>query len=207
MAGSPHPSLQIVRAYWEALRDGALPPFHRQVEARGLEAALSHTFTLRRIDARTTRFHAVGQAVAAMIVVRPLADTPVAALFAAEARPRAADLAEAVFAGPAILEMDLVAQEAARGHRLAARLHLLPLRDPAGRTTEAMGCLVPLDGADPRPTAFAIAGSRVMPLQTGAAVPAGTLRAVTGFAEPPAPFAAKARTGGRPHLRLVHTRD
>ncbi|MCB2111761.1 MAG: PAS domain-containing protein, partial [Rhodobacteraceae bacterium] len=53
-------SISVVRAYWEALRAGREVPYRSEIDPRGIESALEHTFVLERIAPRIARFRLAG---------------------------------------------------------------------------------------------------------------------------------------------------
>lgn len=132
--------LAQVRAYWEGLRWEGDIPLRAQINPRGIESALSSTFLIERVAPGIARFRIAGMDLADLMgaEVRGL---PMSAIFSATARPALADQLEQVFAGPAVLVLNLVTPSGLGRPPLTARLVVMPLRDDAGQTGLALGCI------------------------------------------------------------------
>lgn len=210
-SGGSGPGLAELRAYWEALRDGAALPRRDQVDPRGIAGVLERAFLIERIAPGLARIRLAGAGLAHMLGM-DLRGMPLSALFVPEARMRLAAALEPVFAGPAILDA-AVSGEAGWGRAgFLAEMLVLPLGE-AGVVDCAIGAVsLPDDtGRAPRRLVLERASSArvegvaphvVAPLPFPA--PSARRRApdlsAPAFAEPPVPWRAPP---GRGHLRLV----
>lgn len=229
--GSRFAMLAEVRAYWEGLRHGGALPERDRIDPRGIAGALENTFLLERVAPGIARFRIAGMQLHDLMGM-DVRGMPLSALFEPAARNRLSDGLEAVFSGPAVLELWLEAERGIGRPALEGRMIVLPLVGSKGETDLALGCLA-MEGALGRaPRRFAVAGlmrevierrqalraqtawegpERRLPNLPPAAAPAPapvSLRPVqaAGFAEKPAEFAPRPPRG-KPHLRLVHPRD
>lgn len=201
------PSISVVRAYWEALRNGRDVPCRSEIDPRGIRTALEHTFILERIAPRVARFRLSGKHLNDLMGCE-VRGMPLTSFFTPAARGEIETLLARVFDGPETADLTLSAESAAGQGAMEARLLLLPMKSDLGDISRALGCLV-CDGAIRRtPVRFTIAAARVMP--TGGSAPAGALRRpasiAPGFGEAAAAFqrsAGNARASERPYLRLV----
>ncbi|MES2145363.1 MAG: PAS domain-containing protein [Pseudomonadota bacterium] len=193
-----------VRAYWEGLRkDGGIPA-RDAIDPRGIAGALEQVFMIERIAPGLARFRLVGSKITELVGC-DMRGMPFTALFDPDGRRKSGPLLEGVFAGPAILHVDLEAERGIGKPALRAHLMLLPLLSHGDKTDLALGCLA-LDGPIGRaPRRFAVARSQ---LESLSAVSAGTRSAETAFAEPAPAFVVPRppRSEGR-HLRLVQSSD
>ena len=136
---------------------------------------------------------------------------PFSVLFEPAARRVIAHTLNEVFDGPAVSDLRLDAERNIARPNLAARMLLLPLRNDAGVTDLAVGCLAL--SADPgrRSRRFHIASTQTVPL--GDATPRSAAKDVAFPAIRPAPVGAFAENApvfapapagpAHPHLRLV----
>lgn len=192
-------AVSAVRAYWEALRNGRDTPFRSEIDPRGIESALEHTFILERIAPRLARFRLAG-AHLNMLMGMEVRGMPLTAFFTAATRGDSEAILARVFDGPETAELTLVPEAATRRPGIEARMLLLPLRSDLGDVSRALGCLVATGRTGPIPMRFDIAGARLV--QT---IGAGRPQA-RGFGEPHTAFrsrAARPDIAGQPHLRLV----
>ncbi len=201
------PSISVVRAYWEALRNGRDVPHRSEIDPRGIKAALEHTFILERIAPRVARFRLSGKHLNDLIGYE-VRGMPLTSFFTPAARGEVEAILARVFDGPETAELTLAA-DSPTGRTLAeGRLLLLPMKSDLGDISRALGCLV-YDGPIRRtPLRFTIAGARVMP--TGGGATAGSFRRTQpiaqGFSEAGASFLGStgpASASERPYLRLV----
>jgi hypothetical protein len=187
-----------LHAYWEALRNGRAVPLRAEIDPRGIERALEYAFILERLAPQVARFRLAGMHLSDLMGME-VRGMPVTAFFAPAGRAAAARALEEVFVRPAIAELTLSADSGLGRPPLGARMILLPLQSDLGDVSRAIGCLV-ADGAVGRaPRRFEIARATVTPVEAGKPVPGPRHLAISGFAEPPAPFAEP----GRGHLRLI----
>ncbi|MCX7888454.1 MAG: PAS domain-containing protein [Rhodobacteraceae bacterium] len=208
-AASFRPLAQVY-AYWDALRGGRPLPLRSEVDPRGIESALDHTFILERIAPEVSRFRLAGSRLADLMGME-VRGMPATCLFAAAARAQAASAIDRVFTAPAILEIGLEAETSFGRPALTARLLVLPLRSDLGDVSRALGCLVAEGQIGRAPRRFVITGLRERGLAAGTpalrvvAGAEGADGAVPGLAEPPrrfVPAPGPTLAPGR-HLRLV----
>lgn len=193
------PAISVVRAYWEALRNGRDMPFRSEIDPRGIESALEHTFILERIAPRLARFRLAGGHLNDLMGME-VRGMPLTAFFTAGARAETEAILARVFDGPETAELTLLPEHSNGRDGMEARVLLLPLRSDLGDVSRALGCFVGLGPAGRVPRRFDIAGAR-MAQTSGASRP---LR--PGFAEALAAFTPRATRpdrAGRPQLRLV----
>ena len=196
--GARFPTLAEVRGYWEGLRQGGKPPLRSEVDPRGMAGALEHSFVLERVAPGVARFRIAGMELTDLMGM-DVRGMPVLSLIDPPARADFGRALEGVFAGPAILEMALEAERGIGRPALEGRLLVLPLRNRAGSTALALGCLATEGAIGRAPRRFAIARQRLTPL-----VPDPAPVMADGMAEAPAPYVGPLRPGpGHPHLRLV----
>lgn len=202
------PAISVVRAYWEALRNGRDAPFRSEIEPRGIESALEHTFILERIAPRLARFRLAGTHLNDLMGME-VRGMPLSAFFTAGARGETEAILTRVFDGPETADLTLVPENATGREGMEARMLLLPLRSDLGDISRALGCLVGLGPTGRVPRRFDIAGVRLVasggsyrPSRPGM-IPAAAPR---GLAEAPATYRpGQSRTGATAahHLRLV----
>lgn len=203
------PAISLVRAYWEALRNGRDMPFRSEIDPRGIESALEHTFILERIAPRLARFRLAGSHLSDLMGME-VRGMPFTAFFTTAARGETEAILARVFDGPETADLTLAPEQGTGRDAMDARLLLLPLRSDLGDVSRALGCLVGLGHTGRVPRRFDIAGARLAPAG-GAARPhrpgmAPGAAGQRGFAEAPAAFApSMARNGakGQQRLRLV----
>jgi hypothetical protein len=200
------PSISVVRAYWEALRDGRDVPFRSEIDPRGIESALEHTFILERIAPRVARFRLSGRHLNDLMGYE-VRGMPLTSFFTTEARAEVEAILARVFDGPETAELTLSADIAPGRPLLEGRLLLLPMKSDLGDISRVLGCLVCNGPIGRTPRRFNIAGAQVMPSRVGPADPVRQPAATTqGFAEASAAFvrpAERAPRSERPYLRLV----
>ncbi len=206
------PGLQQLRAYWEALRDGPLPPLRSQISPRGIESTLSTTFIIERVAPGVARFRIAGADLGALAGCDPRG-MPLSVLFDPRGRGHLAEDLEQVFAGPAVFEARMEAERGAGRPALAAQMLILPLRNDWDRSELAIGTLALCGETGRRARRFFVASGSVTPLCAGNAgkpapislAAANPLPAAEGFADPAAAYHADMPQGARPYLRLVTT--
>ncbi|MCB2135430.1 MAG: PAS domain-containing protein [Rhodobacteraceae bacterium] len=195
------PALAGLRAYWEALRQGREVPARTEIDPRGIETALAHTFMLERIAPGNARFRLAGRHLVDVLGME-VRGMPLASFFLPNARDRLSALLEDVFRAPAIADLTMSADCGLGRPDATARLVLLPLRGDDGQIDRALGGFA-VNGAIGRtPRRFDIAAVHRTPLS--ARRPMGLSHvAPVGFAEPAVRFDLPLRPRNRGHLRLV----
>lgn len=207
--------LAEVRAYWEGLRHAGALPRRDEIDPRGIARALENTFLIERVAPGIARFRIAGMQLHDLMGM-DVRGMPLSSLIEPAGRNRLSEALEQVFAGPSALEVWLEGERGIGRPALEGRLLILPLTAQRGDVALAMGCLA-LDGALGRaPRRFAIAG--VMSERIALASSPGLSRAhsaiprqppaahVPGLAESAADFTPRPPRG-KPHLRLVYSRD
>ncbi|HQU66594.1 MAG TPA: PAS domain-containing protein [Albidovulum sp.] len=201
------PAVSVVRAYWEALRNGRDVPFRSEIDPRGIESALEHTFILERIAPRLARFRLAGTHLNDLIGME-VRGMPLTSFFVPSARSEVEAVLSRVFDGPETAELTMAGETGAGRAGMEGRMILLPLRSDLGDVSRVLGCLVGLGPIGRTPQRFGIAGARVAPTIGGArgnpghpAIPPMT----RGFAEDVRPFVRPGNVAHarRPALRLV----
>ncbi|WP_425046442.1 PAS domain-containing protein [Primorskyibacter sp. S87] len=210
--------LRQAEAYWNALREGSEVPRRSQVDPRGLENILPHTFILERIAPGIARFRLAGQHLTELAGT-DLRGMPISALFSSEGRSEISAVLESLFDGPTIAELSLDGAGNALTPGVDARMVLLPLAGERGEISRALGVMAadriprrPLprfrvDEVTLRPVFSPAAPQR--PLYRSSDQPAvapASLSLSEGMAEEPAPFDTAPKQG-RPNLRLVASND
>lgn len=130
-----------LRGYWEGLRVGQAVPARSEVDPRGIERALAYAFILERVAPGVARFRLAGTHLSDLLGME-VRTMPLSAFFTAGARQRVMAATEAVFQGPAIVDLALNSAPDHGRPALPARLLLLPLRSDFGDVSRALGCLV-----------------------------------------------------------------
>lgn len=208
-AGEAKPDLaplQQLRAYWEGLRIGALLPQRDRIDPRGIAGALEHAFLLERIAPGLAKFRLCGMQIHDVMGMEP-AGMPLSVMFDPAGRTRLSPVVEQVFAGPATLELWVEAERGIGRPTLTGRMLILPLLDRAGDVRLALGGLVLAGAIGRQPRRFTVATvlSEQLPQPEPKAEP--MLSRLPEFAEPPAPYDPPRPAAGKPHLRLVSSRD
>jgi len=196
--GARFPTLAQVRGYWEGLRQDGKLPLRSEIDPRGIAGALEHCFVIERVAPGIARFRIAGMDLTDLMGM-DVRGMPLLSLIDPPARADFGRPLEAVFSSPAILEMSLEAERGIGRPALEGRLLLLPLRNQAGATALALGCLATEGVIGRAPRRFAIARQMLTPLVTAAAP-----IVAESLAEDAAPFVGPARLAPTPpYLRLV----
>ena len=140
--------LRGVEAYWRGLRGARTLPRRVDVDPAGLDGALPHAFVLERLAPGVGRLRVAGRALSAYLGAEARG-LPLSQLFAADSREALGRHLDAVFDGPALVEVAVACAPRAFRPRLKGRMILLPLSEPGGAVTRALGALM-LDGAPGR---------------------------------------------------------
>jgi len=135
------PEINEVEAYWQALRMGRIVPQRSEVDPRGIERALTNTFILERIAPGMARVRLTGSHLNDLLGME-VRGMPFTAFFTSTARKTVTEAMEAVFSGPQIAKLSLVAERRIGKPSLDAKLILLPLRSDMGEISRIMGCFV-----------------------------------------------------------------
>lgn len=194
-----------VEAYWEALRGVRTVPLRSDVDPRGIERALDHTFLVERIAPGLARFRLAGKQLNDVMGME-VRGMPLTACFQGDAREQVREVMNHLFEGPAVIRMGLTAERGLGRPKLDAQLILLPLKSDLGDVSRAMGCLC-LNGKIGRaPRKFVVEAIsrrptgpfRPQPLDTRHVAPESS-----GFSEQAAQFEASPKRKERPKLRVI----
>ncbi|WP_425041212.1 PAS domain-containing protein [Primorskyibacter sp. S187A] len=196
-------ALAQVDAYWHALRGSRLVPDRSDVDPRGIEGALSHSFIAERIAPGHARVRIAGQHLSDILGME-VRGMPLSALFEPTARDRLQGILRHVFDAPMVYRMQLASGASLGKPALNARMSIYPLRNDMGDISRALGCIV-VDGDIGRaPRRFDIthAKEEILTAQTPDTAPVAKVHeeaAPMGLAEEPAAFEHTAV----PYLRVV----
>jgi hypothetical protein len=200
------PCLQILRGYWEGLRqEGALPLRH-EISPRGLGGALENAFVVERIATGMGRIRVAGSALGDVLGIEPR-NMPLTMLFEPVARANLTRILEQVFTTATALDITMEAERMIGRPHLAARMILLPMRGSRGEYHQIIGALA-LSGTIGRaPRRFGITRMRSEALDAPASFITPTPGEAALSARLPVlePLTLQPAKGA--HLRLVHSRD
>jgi hypothetical protein len=186
-------SLATLRAYWEALRDGAQLPRRAAIDPRGLATSLHQMMIAEEIAPGLARLRIAGTVYADMMGM-DVHGMPMSALFDTMARPALEGVLSEIFSGNTTATLQLSAERGLGRPALHGQMLLLPLADD-GPTRMMIGCLA-LSGQPGRtPRRFHIAQVTRERLRYP--------QATRALADPIIPFRKPAARGH--YLRLVKT--
>ena len=188
------PSLQILRHYWQGLRqDGALP-LRAAVVPRGLGSALDHAFVIQQSATGAARIRVAGRLLCAAMGGAPR-DIMLGSLFTPFSRARLMGALDGLFTGAAALHITAAADRTLGQPFLSARITLLPLRAAQGGHHLALGGVAFSGMLGCAPRQFDITCLHSEALDVSA---------------PPIPVPADLHRSAMPkrsrHLQLVHSR-
>lgn len=198
------PAIAEVRAYWEALRNGRQAPLRSEIDPRGIERALEHAFITERVAPGVTRLRLAGMGLNDLVGME-VRGMPLTTFFTPASRNRVADAVEAVFSGPHIIEMAMMAETGFGKPPLQARLVLLPLQSDLGDINRALGCLVASGSIGRTPRRFDLTEVTTTAIIAGAPRVTRNIPA-SGFAEDQSGFTRQTEAA-HGHLRLVKSDD
>jgi hypothetical protein len=182
-----------LRAYWQALRNGAQLPARADIDPRGLASHLHQMMIAEEIAPGLARLRIAGTLYADTMGM-DMRGMPLSALFDTMARPLFEGVLRDVFAGHTAVTLHLGAEAGLGRPALQGQMLLLPLADD-GPTRLLIGCLALHGNTGRTPRRFSIqqlTRTVLSPHTTPARV------------ETPMPFRQRAApTGSRSHLRLV----
>ncbi|WP_339107233.1 PAS domain-containing protein [Thioclava sp. GXIMD4216] len=186
-AGKARQVTSELRAYWEALRMGRTVPARSDIDPRGIERALEYAFIIERVAPGMGRFRLAGMHLNDLMGME-VRGMPMTAMFEPAGRKKVAEATEACFTGPAIAELDLIADDGIGRPALKAKLLILPLKSDLGDINRALGCLVAEGESIGRtPRRFTVTDARITQVQQGKPTPAELPQPVrpelAGFAE------------------------
>ena len=210
-------AISQVEAYWEGLRGMRLMPKRSEIDPRGIESALEHTFVLERIAPGMARIRIAGSHLSDLMGME-VRGMPLTSLITPPCRRQTSDALEEVFQRPAVCELRL-STEAGNGRpHMDGRLLLLPLKSDLGDVSRILGCMVAHGEIGLSPRRFDVVGAKIRPITAPADVPlpspadaqakkAPSAPAAKGFAAPETPFDTRTTRADVPYLRLVKNYD
>ena len=207
-----------VEAYWEALRGMRMMPKRSEIDPRGIESALEHTFVLERIAPGMARLRIAGSHLSDLMGME-VRGMPLTDFVTPAGRTQMSDALEEVFQRPAVCEIRLTAETGRDKPIMDARMILLPLKSDLGDVSRILGCFVARGDIGRSPRRFDVIGvkTRAITSQANAPEPLPATKPASpakpsktkaeGFAEPKAQFEAAPRKSAVPYLRLVKNED
>lgn len=135
------PARNAMERHWAELAGGAVPA-RDAVDPGRMAAALDRVLLIERIAPRQARIRIAGQRISALSGMDPRG-MPLSSLVVPTSREWLGDAIEALFDGPARIEMGLAGPRMALRARLRAELLMLPLLDRDGRVNRAL-CYIDL---------------------------------------------------------------
>ncbi len=170
--------LRQVEAYWQGLCDGDSVPLRSQIDPRGIENALENAFLMERIAQTMAKIRVAGTHLNELMGMQ-VAGMPLSSLIAPTERERFGQGVASLFADPAIIHIDLVAEGGFGKPEMEASMVLLPLRSDFGDLTRGMGALITHGRIGRTPRRFLIQRMNVVPALKGA--PKGSDDAASGI--------------------------
>ena len=204
-----------VEAYWEGLRGARLMPKRSEIDPRGIESALEHTFVLERIAPGMARIRIAGSHLSDLMGME-VRGMPLTSLITPPCRRQINDLLEDVCQRPAVCEVRMNAETSITKPHMDARLVLLPLKSDLGDVSRILGCLVAQGDIGHTPRRFDVVGAKIRSITAPSTVPAAPKTApktadkpaqVEGFAEPARSFKSHTPRADVPYLRVVKSDD
>lgn len=208
-------AISQVEAYWESLRGTRLMPKRSEIDPRGIESALEHTFVLERVAPGMARIRIAGSHLSDLMGME-VRGMPLTSFITPPGRRQINDLLEDVCQRPAVCEIRLNAEIAMTKPHLDGRLLLLPLKSDLGDVSRIMGCLVAQGDIGHTPRRFDVVGAKIKSITApstapippkAAPLPAERPARIEGFAEEEVSFEAHAPRPDAPYLRVVKTED
>lgn len=210
--------LAQVEAYWEALRGARLMPFRSEIDPRGIEQALEHSFIVERIAPGIARLRIAGSHLSDLMGME-VRGMPLTAFFAPGSRRQVSDTLEEVFETPATCTLSLHSEKAPGMPPLTARMILMPLKSDLGDVSRLLGALVSVGDMGRSPRRFDVKGTSLRPIISDQALPKPlpsetslpvqqpNIARIPGFAEPKPSFDSETPRSDAPYLRLVKPDD
>jgi hypothetical protein len=206
------PCLQVLRGYWEGLRENGALPHRHDIHPSGLGGALSNIFMIERVAAGMGRFRMAGSTIADLMGNEPRG-LPLTLLLEPLARDTLSKVLDEVFTSATALDIILRAERGIGRPVLAGRMIILPVHCGKGAYHQAI-CALALSGeAGGSPRRFGINHIRCENIDAKPSfiAPQGKsmlARRLPDFAAPdvaaPGVAAITPKTPGS-HLRLVHS--
>lgn len=188
--------LQLMRGYWEALRQGGQLPHRSQIDPRGFSGMLDRVFMVERVAKGQGRFRLSGMLLHDLLGM----DTrgmPLSTMFEPAARSKLSTEMESVFEAESIVKLHVEAERSIGKPALWGQMLLLPLANDIGEQKLALGCVMTEGAIGRQPRRFAISGVNHEPINPQ------RLALVRSAATPDIEPVRRER----PALRLVSSRD
>ncbi|WP_299731724.1 PAS domain-containing protein [uncultured Tateyamaria sp.] len=208
-------AISQVEAYWEGLRGARLMPKRSEIDPRGIESALEHTFVLERIAPGMARIRIAGSHLSDLMGME-VRGMPLTSLITPPCRRQINDLLEDVCQRPAVCEMRLNAEISVTKPQLDGRLLLMPLKSDLGDVSRILGCLVAQGDIGHTPRRFDVVGAKIRTITAPSTLPIAQKQPAKtpdapaqaqGFAEPARAFKSHAPRPDVPYLRVVKSDD
>ena len=202
-------AISQVEAYWEGLRGARLMPKRSEIDPRGIESALEHTFVLERIAPGMARIRIAGSHLSDLMGME-VRGMPLTSLITPPCRRQINDLLEDVCQRPAVCELRLNAEVSVTKPQLDGRLLLLPLKSDLGDVSRILGCLVAQGELGHTPRRFDVVGAKIKSVTAPSTLPMSQPVAPSvpdapaqaeGFAEPARAFKSHTPRAAVPYLR------
>ena len=182
-------------AYWTSLRDGGDVPLRTRIDPRGISNILPYAFMIERISPSVASIRLAGQHLRTAIGSEPRG-LPFGLFFAPESRSSVATTLNAVLDTPSIAELELLRTKGLAKGAVAARMILLPLRNPAGTIDRALGVFVPDESSRSWQGQYSLHDLKLRPVFGPARTPVDRLASLAASRD-------KTKPQTRPHLRLI----
>ncbi len=213
-------ALARLRAYWEELRGDRIAPYRAEIDPRRFEGALENMFILESLNPGQVRVRLGGLALCEMMGME-VRGMPPEAFIDNAFRGRFQEHLGEVLTGPAVAELDLLAEGRPPAGMVHAQMILLPLRSDFGEVTRILGCVVAERPGVRAPVSFRIESARISRVRRKRSADCARSPAehaagpLPGFADPadafvappvrevvdnPAPIVSRPRRG---HLKVV----
>lgn len=226
---SGYAPLAQLEAYWEALRANRIMPKRAEIDPRGIEQALEHSFIVERIAPGIARLRIAGSRLSDIMGME-VRGMPLTSFIAPSSRRQVSDTLEEVFETPATCTLKLYSEQSIGAPALEARMLLLPLKSDLGDVSRILGALVTTGEIGRSPRRFDVVSSSLRPIVAGASSPLEiekpklpakplspkpapaperqeTKMPLPGFAEDKAGFETSTPRRDAPYLRLVKKDD
>ena len=134
-----HSTLQTLRAHWDDICEGDLPPFRSDIAPRTIPGVLDTLFILEQLGPQDTRVRIAGIKICEMMGMEVRGQSPMS-FFQDNSRGRFDNILSEVLGQPKIayLGLDTVDKLGNTGH---VEMVLLPLRSDFGDISRIIGCV------------------------------------------------------------------
>lgn len=190
-------------------------PKRSEIDPRGIESALEHTFVLERIAPGMARIRIAGSHLSDLMGME-VRGMPLTSFITPPCRRQINDLLEDVCQRPATCEVRLNAETGVTKPHMDARLLLLPLKSDLGDVSRILGCLVAQGDIGHTPRRFDVVGAKIRSVTAPSTLPAPVQPSpnrreapgrVERFADAPTAFKSHTPRADIPYLRVVKSDD